>query len=85
MHIVIELDPSRAIQFHLSQSLSNHVIRLSFRLLRGFDRRGLVQVSFIINVEFLKSILQAEDLVLLKLWIFPMRIIPRLASSSTVD
>jgi hypothetical protein len=43
------------------------------RLLRRLDHRGLVQVALVVNVELAEGILQAKDLPLLELRVFPAR------------
>jgi hypothetical protein len=69
--IVIEFYSARAIQLNLPQCLSHDIVRLSLRLLSGFNNGGLVEVSLVIDVEFTEGILKAEDLVLLELRILP--------------
>jgi hypothetical protein len=46
------------------------------RLLRGLDDGGLVEVALVVDVELAESILQAEDLALLELRVFPERNAP---------
>jgi hypothetical protein len=72
-YVVFKLDSSRRIKINLFQSLSNNIIWLSLTSLCSFDRSGLVDVSLIVDIEFTESILQAEDLILLELRIFPAR------------
>jgi hypothetical protein len=43
------------------------------RLLRRFDHGCLVEIALVVYVELAKGILQAEDLALLELRIFPAR------------
>jgi hypothetical protein len=45
------------------------------RLLRRFDYRRLVEVALVVDVELAKGVLQAKDVALLKLWIFPARVL----------
>lgn len=72
-YIVFQLNSSRRIKIDLFQSLSNDIIWLPLSSLCSFDRSGLVDISLIVDIEFTESILQAEDLILLKLRIFPAR------------
>jgi hypothetical protein len=39
-------------------------------MLGGLNGRRFIQISFVVDIEFAKRILQAEDLALLELWIF---------------
>jgi hypothetical protein len=43
------------------------------RLLRCLDHRRLVEIALVVNVELAESILQAKDLALLELGVFPVR------------
>jgi hypothetical protein len=43
------------------------------RLLRRLDHCGLVEVALVVNVELAEGILQAKDLALLELGVFPAR------------
>jgi hypothetical protein len=43
------------------------------RLLRRFDYRRLVEVTLVVDVELAKGVLQAKDVALLELRIFPAR------------
>jgi hypothetical protein len=72
-YIVFKLNSSRRIKVNLLQSLSNNIVWLSLGSLCSFDRSGLVDVSLIVDIEFTEGILQAEDLILLELRIFPAR------------
>jgi hypothetical protein len=51
--------------------LSNNIIRLVLALLYGADSAGFVEVAFVVGIEFAKGILEAKDIALLKLGIFP--------------
>jgi hypothetical protein len=43
------------------------------RLLGGLDDCALVEVALVVNVELAEGILQAKDLALLELGVFPVR------------
>lgn len=43
------------------------------RLLRRFDHGCLIEIALIINIELAEGILQAKDLALLELRVFPAR------------
>jgi hypothetical protein len=43
------------------------------RLLRRFDHGCLVEIAFVVDVELAEGILQAKDLALLELRVFPAR------------
>jgi hypothetical protein len=45
------------------------------RLLRRFDYRRLVEVTLVVDVELAKGVLQAKDVALLELRIFPARVL----------
>ena len=53
--------------------MSHDVVRLVLRLLRGLDDCSLVEVALVVNVELPEGILQAKDLALLELGVFPVR------------
>lgn len=57
INIIIKLYPSRAIQFHLLKRLPDDIIRLSFGLLRRFDHSSLVDIAFVVDIEFPKCLL----------------------------
>lgn len=71
--IVVQLDAPRAIELDLLQGLAHHVVRLVLGLLGRLDDRGLVEVTLVVDIELAEGVLQAEDLALLKLWVFPAR------------
>jgi hypothetical protein len=71
VNIVVQLDAPRAIELDLLQGLAHDVVRLAFRLLRGLDDGGLVEIALVVDVELAEGILQPEDLALLELRVFP--------------
>ena len=73
VNIVVQLDSPRAVQLHLFEGLAHHIVRLVLRLLRRLDYRRLVEVALVVDVESAKGILQAEDVRLLELGVFPVR------------
>lgn len=79
-NVVIEFHPSRAVQFHFSQGLSDNVVRLFLGRLHGLYRGRLVQVSFVVDVQLSKCILQSEDVALLKLGVLPAFLLARFES-----
>jgi hypothetical protein len=70
--IVIQLNSPGRVKFHLFQRLPNNIVGLPFTLLRCLDRGSLIDVPFIIDIEFAEGILKSEDLILLKLGILPL-------------
>ena len=72
INIVFELHSTRAVEFNFLQRLAYDIIRLTFRLLGGFDHSGFVQVALFINVQFPESILEGEYLPLIKLRVLPV-------------
>jgi hypothetical protein len=73
IYIVVELYSPRAVEFHLFQGLSHHVVGLVLRLLGALDDGALVEVALVVDVELAEGILQAKDLALLELGVFPVR------------
>lgn len=69
--VVIQLYSPRRVQLHLLQSLSNNIIWLSLAGLGGLYRRRLVNISLVVDIQLPERILQAKDLILLELRIFP--------------
>jgi len=69
--IVVKFYSSRTVEFHLFQRLTNDIIWLALRGLCRLDDGGFVNVSSVVYIELAEGILQLEDLVLLKLWVFP--------------
>ena len=74
INVVVKLDASRAVKFNLFEGLSHDVVGLVFGLLSGLQHGSFVDVALVLNVKPAKSILQAKDLVLLELWIFPVTV-----------
>jgi hypothetical protein len=70
-NVVVQLNPSRGVQLHFFQSLPDNIVWLSLACLGGLDCSSFVNVSFVVDVELAEGILQAEDLVLLELRVFP--------------
>lgn len=70
--VVFKLDAPRAIKSHLLQSLTHHIVRLTFRDLYLLNRGVLVDISLILDVQLAESILKAEDLALLELGVFTL-------------
>jgi hypothetical protein len=73
INIVVQLDSPRAVEFDLLQRLSHHIVRLVLRLLRRLDDGALVEVALVVDVEPAEGVLQAKDLALLELRVFPAR------------
>lgn len=69
--IVIQFYAPRAIELDLFQCLAHNVVRLVFRLLGRLDDRGLVEVTLVVEIKLAEGILQAENLALLELGVFP--------------
>jgi hypothetical protein len=75
INIVVQLYPPRAVQLDLLEGLAHDIVRLVLRLLRGFNDGGLVEVALVVDVELPKGVLQAKDVALLELRVFPARIV----------
>jgi hypothetical protein len=52
--------------------LSYDIVRLVLRLLGGLDDCSLVKIALVVDIELAECVLQAEDLALIKLGIFPV-------------
>lgn len=74
--IIIKFYPPRTVQLNLFQGLSNHIVRLAFRLLGCFNHSGFIDIASIFDVKLAKSVLQAKYLVLLKLRILSVATAP---------
>jgi hypothetical protein len=70
-YVVLQLNSPRRVEVNLLQSLPHDIVRLTLALLGGFDSRGLVEVSLVVDVEFTEGVGKAKDLILLELRIFP--------------
>ena len=68
-----QLDAPRAIELDLLQGLAHDIVRLVLGLLGGLDDGGLVEVALVVDVELTEGVLQAKDLALLELGVFPAR------------
>jgi hypothetical protein len=71
--VVVQLDSPRAVELDLLQGLAHDIVRLVLGLLGGLDDGGLVEVALVVNVELAEGVLQAKDLALLELGVFPAR------------
>ncbi len=69
--IIIQFNSSGRIKLNLFQRLPYDVIWLPLALLCGLDSCCLIDISLVIHIKFTESILKAEDLILLKLRVFP--------------
>jgi hypothetical protein len=71
--VVFQLDSPGRIKFNILQCLADHIIRLTFACLRGFDGSSLVNVPLVVNIELAEGVGEAKDVVLLELRKFPAR------------
>lgn len=71
VNIIVQFDPPRAVQIYLFECLSDNIVWLSLRLLSCLDYRSFVNIAMIVNVKFPECVLEAEDVCLLELGIFP--------------
>jgi hypothetical protein len=71
--VVVQLDSPRAVELDLLQGLAHDIVRLVLGLLGGLDDGGLVEVALVVDVELAEGVLQAKDLALLELGVFPAR------------
>lgn len=83
VHVVLQLNSPRTVQLHLLQCLSDHIVRLSLGVLDGLDRRGLVYIALVVNVELSEGIRETVDLRLRELGIFLRRMSVRVALPAT--
>lgn len=69
--VIVELYSPRAIELHLFQRLPNHIVGLPLRCLGSLDDRRFVNVSFVVDIELAKGILETENIGLVELRVFP--------------
>lgn len=82
--IIIQFHSPRAIQLDLFQRLPNNIVGLPLRGLGCLDHGSFVNVSFVLDIELPKSILEAEDVGLLELGVFPSTIDSQQADMNSV-
>lgn len=71
INVIVQFDPPGAVQIYLFERLSDNIVWLSLRLLSRLDYRSFVNIAIIVNVKFPECVLEAEDVCLLELGIFP--------------
>jgi len=69
--VIVKLYSPRAIQLHLFQRLPNHIVGLPLRCLGSLNDRRFVNVSFVVDIELAKGILETENIGLVELRVFP--------------
>ena len=68
--IVVQLDPSRAVEFDFFERLPDNIVGLTLGLLRRLDDGGFVQVALVVDIQLAERVGQREDFILLELRIF---------------
>ena len=65
INVILKFNTARTVQLDAFQSLADHIIWLTLRLLGSLDSFGFVEVAAIVNVQLAECILEGENITLI--------------------